>query len=225
MPPDGRATRGRRRLRRRTTMQSLIEMLVALEMLLLPAWVGAAFVRPPDALGRRVLRGAVAVAVATVILILLAAFISGEAATAVLRSQAVAAGFLVLLIGIAAATGRLTGPRPAQVLTTLLGWLVLAAVILGGPVVELVDAPVKEPLVRTLVYANPLIVAEHELGLQWLHQSLTYQLTPIGESYAYLFGALAWWETFLAHLFIGSGLFVFSLRMPSRLRERGESGG
>jgi len=92
-------------------------------------------------------------------------------------------------------------------------------------VVELVDAPVKEPLVRTLVYANPLIVAEHELGLQWLHQSLTYQLTPIGESYAYLFGALAWWKTFLAHLFIGSGLFVFSLRMPSRLRERGESGG
>jgi hypothetical protein len=197
-------------------MQSLIEMLVALEMLLLPAWVGAALVRPPDALGRRVLRGAVAVAVATVILILLAAFISGEAATAVLRSQAVAAGFLVLLIGIAAATDRLTGPRPAQVLTTLLGWLVLAAVILGGPAVELADAPAKEPLVRALVYANPLIVAEHELGLQWLHQSLTYRLTPIGESYAYLFGALAWWKTVLAHLFIGSGLFVFSMRRAAR---------
>jgi predicted anti-sigma-YlaC factor YlaD len=197
-------------------MQSLIEMLVAVEVLLLPAWVGAAFVRPPDALGRRLLRAAVPVAAAAAVLIVLAAFVSGEEVAGVLRSQAVAGGFLVLLIGLAAALDRFSGPRATQMLTALLGWLVLAAAILAGPAVELAGPDVKEPLVRTVVYANPLVVAEHELGLKWLHQGLTYQLTPIGESYAYLFGDLAWWKTLLAHLFVGSGLFVFSLRRPGR---------
>jgi hypothetical protein len=196
-------------------MQSLIEMFVAVEMLLLPAWVGAAFVRPPDARGRRLLRAAVPLAAAAVILAILAAFVSGEAA-GVLRSQAVSGGFLVLLVGLASALDRLAGPRATQMLTTLLGWLVLASVILAGPAVELAGPDAKEPIVRTVVYANPLVVAEHELGLKWLHQSLTYQLTPIGESYAYLFSDLAWWKTLLAHLFVGSGLFVFSLRMSAR---------
>jgi predicted anti-sigma-YlaC factor YlaD len=193
-------------------MQSLIEMLVAVEMLLLPAWVGAAFVRPPDALGRRLLRAAVPVAAAAALLVILAAFVSAEEVAGVLRAQAVAGGFLVLLVGLAAALDRVAGPRAAQMLTTLLGWLVLAAVILAGPAVELAGPDGKEPIVRTVVYANPLVVAEHELGLKWLHQRLTYQLTPIGESYAYLFSDLAWWKTLLAHLFVGSGLFVFSLR-------------
>ena len=197
-------------------MQSLIEMLVAVEVLLLPAWVGAAFVRPPDALGRRLLRAAVPVAAAAAILIVLAAFVSGEEVAGVLRSQAVAGGFFVLLVGLAAALDRFSGPRATQMLTTLLGWLVLAAVILAGPAVELAGPDAKEPIVRTVVYANPLVVAEHELGLKWLHQGLTYQLTPIGESYAYLFSDLAWWKTLLVHLFVGSGLFVFSLRRPRR---------
>ena len=197
-------------------MQSLIEMLVAVEVLLLPAWVGAAFVRPPDALGRRLLRAAVPLAAAAAILIGLAAFVSGEEVAGVLRSQAVAGGFLGLLVGLAAALDRFSGPRATQMLTTLLGWLVLAAVILAGPAVELAGPDAKEPIVRTVVYANPLVVAEHELGLKWLHQSLTYQLTPIGESYAYLFSDLAWWKALLAHLFVGSGLFVFSLRMSAR---------
>jgi len=197
-------------------MQSLIEMFVAVEMLLLPAWVGAAFVRPPDARGRRLLRAAVPLAAAAAILIVLAAFVSGEEVAGVLRSQAVAGGFLVLLVGLASALDRLAGPRATQTLTTLLGWLVLAAVILAGPAVELAGPDAKEPIVRTVVYANPLVVAEHELGLKWLHQSLTYQLTPIGESYAYLFSDLAWWKTLLAHLFAGSGLFVFSLRRAGR---------
>ena len=191
-------------------------MFVAVEMLLLPAWVGAAFVRPPDALGRRLLRAAVPLAAAAAILIVLAAFVSGEEVAGVLRSQAVAGGFFVLLVGLASALDRLAGPRATQMLTTLLGWLVLASVILAGPAVELAGPDAKEPIVRTVVYANPLVVAEHELGLKWLHQSLTYQLTPIGESYAYLFSDLAWWKTLLAHLFAGSGLFVFSLRRAGR---------
>ena len=195
-------------------MHSLIEMLVAVEMLLLPAWVGAAMVRPPDGLRRRLLRGVAPVAAAAVVLVALGAFVSKERAAAVLRSQAVAAGFLVLLVGLATALNRVTGPRATQMITALLGWLVLAAAILAGPVVELVGPAAKESIVCAVAYANPLVVAEHELGLAWLHQGLTYPLTPIGESYAYLFTGLAWWKTLLAHVFAGSGLFVFSLRKP-----------
>jgi hypothetical protein len=193
-------------------MPSLVEMLVALEMMVLPAWVGAAMAPPPRRLGRRFVRAAAAVVAVTVVLLALAAMVSAQLAVAALRAQAVAAGFLILLVGLAAAMNRLAGPRATQMLTALLGWLLLGAVVLAGPLVELVGAGAKESLVRAVVYANPLVVAEHELGLKWLHQSLTYRLTPVGESYAYLFIGLAWWKTLLGHAFVGSGLFVFSLR-------------
>ena len=199
-------------------VQSLIEMLVALQMLLLPAWVGAALVRPPESLGRRLLVCACAMVAAAVVLLALAALVSWEAVAAVLRSQAVAAGFFVLLVGVASAVGRAGAPRATQMITMLVGWLVVAGVIVAGPLAELADPWLKEPLVRTVVYANPLVAAEHELGLKWLHQNLTYRLTVIGESYSYLFTGLAWWKTVLGHVFVGSGLFVFSLRTPRAVK-------
>jgi len=195
-------------------MLSLIEMLVALEMLLLPAWVGAVLVPPPESPGLRLRRCAAAVVVAAALLLVLAALVSWQAVGGVLRSQAVAAGFLVLMVGLGSLLYRLTGPRATQMITMLLGWLAVAGVIVVGPLAQLADPSWKEPLVRTVVYANPIVVAEHELGLKWLHQNLTYRLTAIGESYSYLFTGLAWWKTLLAYLFVGSGLFVFSLRKP-----------
>jgi hypothetical protein len=64
-------------------------------------------------------------------------------------------------------------------------------------------------LVRGAVHANPLVVAERTLGLDWLHQGLTYRLTPLGESFGYLLGDVAWWKTALGHVFVGSGLLAF----------------
>ena len=101
--------------------------------------------------------------------------------------------------------------KAAQILTALLGWLILGAMILAGPLAEMLQGDAQAALVRTVVHSNPLLVAERELGLDWLHQGWTYRLTPLAESFGYLLGDVACWKTMLAHLFIGSGLLVFSV--------------
>jgi hypothetical protein len=126
-----------------------------------------------------------------------------------LESQGVALGFMVLLAGVAGATDRVAGPRAAQVAAALFGWLILAGVVVVGPLVELLQGPVQAAVVRFAAHANPLVVAERGLGLDWLHQGLTYRLTPLGESYGYLLGGLAWWKTALGHMFAGSALLAF----------------
>jgi len=196
----------------------LVRFLVALEMLLLPAWAGAMCVRPAaleseipnlKSAGSRLRRASWAVVLAALVTVILAALAEPPMVAAALESQATALGFLVLLAGIAAVIDRAAGLRAGQMATTLIGWLVLAGIILVGPLAELVQGPVQGVLVRVAVHANPLVVAERTLGLDWLHQGLTYRLTPLGESFGYLLGDVAWWKTALAHLFVGSGLLVF----------------
>ena len=199
-------------------MLALTQFLVALEMLLLPLWAGAICTRPaPLQSGISNLRSAAGrlgraswavwlVAAATVIL---AAVAEEPRVGPALESQALALGFLVLLAGVAGVTERAAGPRAAQVVTAFFGWLLLAGVIVVGPLAELVQGPVQAAIVRVAAHANPLVVAERGLGLDWLHQGLTYRLTPLGESYGYLLGDLAWWRTVLGHFFVGSGLLVF----------------
>jgi len=199
---------------------------VAMEVMLLPVWMGAAVIRS----GARSLARRMAVALGPIVapaaaLAALAAAGDGPTPGAVLRSQAVVLGFAVLLAGTAAILERLAGPRCAQFLTAVFGWALVAAVVLFGPLVEVLDEPVKTTVVRVVAHTNPLLVAEAELGLRWLHQGLTYRWTPLGESYSYLFGDLAWWKTVLAHVFAGSGLAVFSLRREGRGHAPGEPGG
>jgi len=187
--------------------------IVALEMLLLPVWVGVACVRPPRALGLRlVLAPAPVLLVAAALVVLAAVGGDGLDAGPVLRSQSVAVGFALLLAGMAAFADRLAGPRVAQFTTAVVGWAVVAGVILAGPVPEVLDGAAQAAVARVLVHGNPLVVAENELGLNWLRQDLTYRWTGLGESYSYLFGHVAWWKTLLAHVFVGSGLAVFSIR-------------
>jgi len=190
---------------------SLIRMVVAVEMMLLPAWVGAVFVRPSTSVAGRAARTPAIVVLVTAALLVLAAMAEDGSVVGVFRSQAVAVGWVVLLVGMAAVLERLAGPRPAQVLTALLGWAVIGAMVLAGPVVEMVGEPAKTAVVRMVVHANPLLVAEQELGLRWMHQALTYRFSPLGESYDYLFGHLMWWKTLLAHVFVGSALLVFGV--------------
>ena len=199
-------------------MTSLIQMIVAIEVLLLPAWVGAVMVRPRTSLAARAARAPAAVVLTAAVLVALAAIAQDGLVAAVFRSQAVAVGWVALLAGIGAVLERLAGSRPAQMLTALLGWMIIGAMILAGPAAEMVGEPAKAALVRTVVHANPLLVAEHELGLRWTHQALTYRWTPLGESYGYLFGHLAWWKTLLAHAFVGSALLVFSIRRRRQAR-------
>jgi len=206
------------RVGRRRPVLALTQFLVALEMLLLPLWAGAICTRPaPLESGISNLRSAAGrlgraswavwlVAAATVIL---AAVAEEPRVGPAVESQALALGFLVLLAGVAGATDRAAGPRAAQVVTALFGWLLLAGVIVVGPLAELVQGPVQGAIVRLAAHANPLVVAERGLGLDWFHQGLTYRLTPLGESYGYLLGDLAWWRTVLGHVFVGSGLLVF----------------
>ena len=193
-------------------MVALIRLIVALQMLALPMWVGAAMVRPSLGPARRLARaGLPVVGIAAVLVVL--ALIEGSGQTgAVLRTQALAAGFAFLLAGLAVFLERFTGPRAAQMLTFLLGTGLVAGILLVGPVVEMLDGEAKAAVVRLAVYPNPLVTAQYELGLPWLHQSLTYRLTPLGESYRYLLKDLAWWKTVLAHVFVGSGFLVFSRR-------------
>ena len=203
---------------RRRPVLAIVQFLVALEMMLLPAWAGAMCIRPapleseiPDLRSSlsRLARASWGLALAALVTVALAALAEGPAVAAALEAQAVAMGFLVFLAGTATVVQRAAGPRAAQVAATLIGWLLLAGIILVGPLAELVQGPAQGSLVRFTVYANPLVVAERTLGLDWLHQSLTYRLTPLGESFAYLLGDVVWWKTALAHLFIGSGLLVF----------------
>ena len=192
-------------------MAPLIQMIVAAEIMLLPAWVGAVFVRPTASVAARAARTPAVVVLVTAVVAALAAMAEDVPLVGVFRSQAVAVGWVVFLTGTAAVLERLAGPRPAQVLTALLGWTVVGAMILAGPVAEMVGEPAKAAVVRAVVHANPLLVAEQELGLRWTHQALTYRWTPLGESYDYLFGHLAWWKTLMAHVFVGSALLVFSI--------------
>jgi len=192
-------------------MLSVIQMLVAVEMLAMPAWVGAAVLWPPDGLGVRLARALAAVVVAAAILVALAALADPKVVWPVLQTQGVAIGFLVLLAGVGVVLSRLAGERAAQILTALLGWLILGAMILAGPLAEMLQGDAQAALVRTVVHSSPLLVAERELGLDWLHQGWTYRLTPLAESFGYLLGDVACWKTMLADLFIGSGLLVFSV--------------
>jgi hypothetical protein len=197
---------------------SAVRLLVALEMLLLPAWAGVMCVRRAAMESRglglrsaagRLGRAAVAVAAVAMVVLAAALFPQGPAVAEALQSQVVAMGFLVFLAGIAVPADRAAGPRAAQMITALAGWLLLAGVILAGPLADLLQGPAQAALLRLAAHANPLVVAERELGLDWLHQDITYRLTPLGESFGYLLGDLAWWKTALAHLFVGSGLLVF----------------
>jgi hypothetical protein len=190
---------------------ALLHMLVAVEMLLLPIWAGLVMARPAVSLGRRLALLPAAVVVVTAGLLVLAAVAEERPVAAVLRAQVVALGFLALLPGIFTVMDRLAGPRAAQIVTALAGWTLVAGIILAGPVAGLVTGSWRDTVVRVAAHANPLLVAERELDLDWLHQTLTYRLTPLGESYGYLLGDLAWWKTFLACLFVGSAMVVFSL--------------
>ena len=192
-------------------MVPLIRLIVALEILALPAWVGAACVRPPEGIRPRLARTPAMVVLAAIVLLVLAVIEGGGSVAGVLRSQAVAVGFTVFLAGLAAALQRAAGPRAAQMLTALLGWALVGSILLAGPVVEMIQGPAKAMIVRLVVLADPLVAAEREVGLPWLHQSLTYRLTPLGESYNYLLEDLTWWKTLVAHVFIGSGLLVFGV--------------
>jgi hypothetical protein len=196
----------------RPLVADVCQFVVAVEMLLLPVWVGAVAVRPPAGLGRRLVAAPVPVVAAAAVLVVLAAVGDDVPGPAVLRTQTVAVGFALLLGGLAALLDRLAGPRAAQFLTAVLGWGLLAGVLLAGPVVGMLPEPLKTAAVRAVVHGNPLVVAEESLGLPWLRQGLTYRWTGLGESYRYLFGHPAWWKTFLAHVFVGSGLAVFSVR-------------
>jgi hypothetical protein len=197
----------------------LIQMIVAVEMLLLPVWVAAVSVRPrrsglaTDA-GSGEFRARLSLALAPVIVLAvlllgLGAMAEPSAVGAVLAAQAVAVGFTVLLTGIAAVLHRWMGSIAAQIVTVLVGGLLLGGIILAGPLADLTTGPTQAIIVCTAVYANPLVVAERALDLDWLHQDLTYRWTPLGESYGYLLQDASWWRTLLAHLFIGSGLLVF----------------
>ena len=203
-------------------MLSVIQMIVAVEMLMLPMWAAAMVVRPPiravrpAGLGVRAARALGGVVVPALLLLPLAAFADRPVIGPVLKAQGLAIGFVVLLVGVGAVLDRLAGGRAAQILTTLVGWAILGAVILAGPLAEMLQGDAQAALVRTVVHSNPLLVAERELGLDWLHQGWTYRLTPLAESFGYLLGDVACWKTMLAHLFIGSGLLVFSIGRSQR---------
>jgi len=205
-------------------VQALVQLVVALETLLLPAWVAAVGVSPPAPLVRRLGRALGLVALLGAAAVVLGAIGGDGLAWGAVKSQAVAVAFAVLVAGVAQALERLVGVRAAQGLAAVAGWLILGGVILAGPAAELTSGSVRAGLIHVAVGGNPLVMAERELGNDWLHSSLTYVLTPIGESYSYLLADLAWWKTALWHLFIGSGLLVFSLRRRPREegRVRGE---
>ena len=192
-------------------MIPLIQMLVAIQMLALPVWVGIAGARPGTGPARRLAWLAAPVVLLSAPLLLAAAMADRPAVVGVLRAQAVALGFLVLLAGARACLARRAGPRAAQGLVALVGWTVLASVVLAGPAVAMLSGEAQALVARAAVYGNPLVAAEREVGLAWLRQDLTYRASVLGESYSYLAGDIAWHKTILFHVFVGSGLWVFSL--------------
>ena len=204
-------------------MLPLIRMVVAIEMMALPVWAGAVLARPgagPGAPGLARLPAAVVLLAGA--LLVMAALVDGAAAVGVLRTQAVALGFLVFLAGLGVLVERVAGPRAAQWIVALAGWIVVGSVVWAGPMLALLEGPAQATAAQVAVHANPLVVAEQELGLVWLRQDLTYRISPFGESYTYLVPGVAWWKTLLVHVFVGSGLLVFSL--PRAKRGEGADG-
>ena len=199
-------------------MLPLIRMVVAIEMMALPVWAGAVLARPGAGLGWRLARLPAAVVLLAGALLVMAALVDGSSAVGVLRTQAVALGFLVFLAGLGVLVERVAGPRAAQWIVALAGWIVVGSVVWAGPMLALLEGPVQATAAQVAVHANPLVVAEQELGLVWLRQDLTYRISPFGESYSYLVPGVAWWKTLLVHVFVGSGLLVFS--SPRRVAGR-----
>ena len=200
-------------------MLPLIRMVVAIEMMALPIWVGAVLARPAAGLGWRLARLPAAVVLLAGALLVMAALARGSAAVGVLRTQAVALGFLVFLAGLGVQLERVAGPRAAQWIVALAGWIVVGSVVWAGPMLALLEGPAQAMAAQVAVHANPLVVAEQELGLVWLRQDLTYRISPFGESYSYLVPGVAWWKTFLVHVFVGSGLLVFNLPKRKEVTE------
>jgi hypothetical protein len=200
----------------------LIRMVVAIEMMALPVWAGAVLARPGAGLGPRLARLPAAVVLLAGALLVMAALVDGSSAVGVLRTQAVALGFLVFLAGLGVLVERVAGPRAAQWIVALAGWIVVGSVVWAGPMLALLEGPAQATAAQVAVHANPLVVAEQELGLVWLRQDLTYRISPFGESYSYLVPGIAWWKTLLVHVFVGSGLLVFSL--PRTKRGEGADG-
>ena len=197
-------------------MLPLIRMVVAIEMMALPVWAGAVLARPGAGLGPRLARLPAAVVLLAGALLVMAALVDGATAVGVLRTQAVALGFLVFLAGLGVLVERVAGPRAAQWIVALAGWIVVGSVVWAGPMLALLEGPAQATAAQVAVHANPLVVAEQELGLVWLRQDLTYRISPFGESYSYLVPGVAWWKTLLVHVFVGSGLLVFSLPRAKR---------
>ncbi len=194
-------------------MLGLLRLIVALEVLLLPLWAGLEGLTPPAGQrDRRLVRLPAPLVVVTGLLFMGGVLVGGEAVVGVLKAQLVALGFLVLLAGVTASAERVAGSRAAQGGAALVGWGLVAAVFPAGALAGLLDGPAAEGLVRAVVHGNPLVVAEEALGLAWLHQDVTYRMTPLGESYGFLAGQPAAWSTCLAHVFVGTGLLVFSWR-------------
>jgi hypothetical protein len=207
---------------RRCALLPLVELLLALEIMILPIWAGLAMVWPGAVLVKRLM---ILLAPIIVILVVVGVFLGIFGSDGIgldfLRAQAVVVGFAVLLAGLASMIGRLAGPRITQVLTAFLGWSLVAGIILAGAAADLTRGDVQATIVRFVVHANPLVVAERELGLDWLHSNLTYRLSPLGDSYSYLLQDVGWWKTALAFLFVGSGMMVFSIKRGTRNAERG----
>jgi len=203
----------------------LIRMVVAIEMMALPVWTGAVLARPGAGLGPRLARLPAAVVLLAGVLLVMASLVDGATAVGVLRTQAVAFGFLVFLAGLGVLVERVAGPRAAQWIVALAGWIVVGSVVWAGPMLALLEGPAQAMAAQVAVHANPLVVAEQELGLVWVRQDLTYRISPFGESYSYLVPGIAWWKTVLAHVFVGSGLLVFSLprRVACRPRHPGRA--
>jgi hypothetical protein len=196
-------------------MESLIRVLVAVELLLLPPWVAASALGP-ERLSRRLLRSPAVVVLLAGVLLVLAALAGGADAVGVLRAQLVAFGFVVLLAGVAVTGERIGGPRFGQAAAALAGWLLLGSIFLAAPAAEMLDERGAAVLVRAAVHANPLVVAERALGFDWLHAELTYRHSPLGESYPVQ--GLAAWKTCLFHVFLGSALVVFGIPSPPKKR-------
>jgi hypothetical protein len=206
-------------------LEALIDMLVAVEVILAPAWVAAVAVRPPwssrvrgpDGMAARLARTAALFVAAGAALVVLGLVAGDGMAARVLAAHAVVLGFAILLAGLAVSLERLAGPRAVQALTALAGWLIVASIFLVAPVIQMAEE--KAAIAQAAVAANPLAVAEHALGLDWMHRQMTYVLTPLGESYAiYYASGIAWWKTALGYLFVGSGLVVFGISGVGRRR-------
>ncbi len=193
-------------------MTDLLWAIVAVEMLVIPAWAAAAAVGPPARLVGRLLKVPGPVVLVGGALVVLTAVGAPAGVVGVLWSQGVALAFALLVAGLAVLGQRLLGERAGQALAALAGWMLIGSAFLAGAAAGLLEGAALEQLVRWAVHANPLVVAEAELGLAWLQQGLTYRHSPLGETYGYLVGDLAAWKTCLGYAFVGSGALVFGIQ-------------